>query len=40
MEINNQWISGMTDREKVHMANPAEPKIMDVDCKLDASDWK
>ena len=24
MEINNQWISEMTDREKVHMDNPAE----------------
>ena len=40
MEINNQWISEMTDREKVHMDNPAEPKIVDVDSILDAAEWK
>ena len=40
MEINNQWISEMTDRKKVHMDNPAEPMIVDVDCTLDASEWE
>ena len=40
MEINNQWISGMTDREKVHMDIPAEPKIVDVECILDAPEWE
>ena len=40
MEINNQWITVMTDREKVHMDNPAEPKIVDADGILDASEWE
>ena len=39
MEINKQWISEMTDLEKVHMDNPAEPMNVDVDCILDASEW-
>ena len=30
----------MTDREKIHMDNPAEPKIVDVDCIWDASEWE
>ena len=30
----------MTDREKVHMDNPAEPKIVDVDGILDAAEWE
>ena len=38
MEINKQWISEMTDLEKVHMDNPAELNIVDVDCILDASE--
>ena len=37
MEINNQWISEMTDREKVDLDISAEPKIVDVDCILNAS---
>ena len=38
MEINNQWFSEKTYREMVDLDIPAEPKIVDVDCILDASE--